>query len=160
MGRTLGTCWEKSTSDATPRPRRSRTYSTIPASSRPPARVWRRTSPLATSTRNRPRVAPGRGGFDRRGKRFRDCIILVLLPLIHPWRLDADLRIQVRERARLRRDAKDVRRPFGGMHRVRYLGQEGTPTGWHLLQRLGLLLDRLQQQKGSEGGAEEGRHQR
>src|SRR5918994_1790455 len=139
MGRTLGTCWEKSTSDATPRPRRSRTYSTIPASSRPPAR----------------------GGFDRRGKRFRDCIILVLLPLIHPWRLDADLRIQVRERARLRRDAKDVRRPFGGMHRVRYLGQEGTPTGWHLLQRLGLLLDRLQQQKGSEGGAEEGRrHQR
>src|SRR5215211_2838313 len=70
------------------------------------------------------------------------------------WRLDADLRIQVSERARLRRDAEAVRRPPRVLRRVRRPGQESPPSRRYLVQGLGLLLDRLQQE-GSEGGRTE-----
>src|SRR5215212_5845056 len=56
----------------------------------------------------------------------------------------ADLRVQVRERARLRRDAEAVRRPHGVLHRVRRAGQKGPAPGEHLVQGVGLLLYRLQ----------------
>src|SRR5215210_2650439 len=75
------------------------------------------------------------------------------------WRLDADLRVQVRKRARLRRDAEDVRRSLGGVRRVWRPGEKGPPTGRHLLQGLGLLLYGLQQE-GPEAGVEGDRKER
>src|SRR5215207_2811365 len=73
---------------------------------------------------------------------YPGCIILRLRSV--QWRPDADLRVQVREWSRLRRDAKAVRRSRDDLQSVRGAGQEGTPPGGHLVQGLGLLLHGLQ----------------
>src|SRR5215211_8635517 len=57
----------------------------------------------------------------------------------------ADLRVQVRERARLRRDAEALRGSPGVLHRVRRASQEGPAPGERLVQGIGLLLHRLQE---------------